>query len=46
MMLKKDLSRSQNVLYMSTLVIADVLHYQNILLIKYLIEKKIDICVQ
>jgi len=40
MMLKRDLSHSQNALYTPTLVIADVLLYQNILfVIKSFIEK-------
>jgi len=42
MMLKRDLSHSQNALYTPTLVIADVLLYQNILfVIKYIYREKL-----
>jgi len=47
MMLKRDLSHSQNALYTPILAIVDVSLYQNIVfVIKYIYREKFDICVQ
>ena len=46
MMLKRDLSHSQNALYTPILAIVDVLLYQDIVFVIKCIIDKIDICVQ